>query len=364
MEMVPINFIKEGDILASNIYNYNGDLLVFKETKINKKILERLKCWNHTILPIKRSPLTECTTKIIEITTKNKALYAINNIFNIFHEYIDDTCEAITEEIKERTKEKINELQNITHEIVNNIINKRHVMLNLENIKKSDNYTFEHSINTATIALVLGIGYGLNKEQLYDLTLGTMLHDIGKVFIPRKILNKKGKLNEEEFEVIKGHTVKGFNLLKSSTNLKEAAISISLNHHERVDGNGYPKALKGDEIDILSRLAAIADVYDALVSDRPYREGLSPSEAVEFILASGEKHFSIDIVKVFVERVIPFPINSVVKLSNNSIGIVESLNPKFPLRPIVKIIRENRESVKPYLCNLLNNRTIVIEDII
>ncbi len=214
------------------------------------------------------------------------------------------------------------------------------------------------------LALTLGIGYGLNRNDLYDLTLGCMLHDTGKIFIPMDILNKSKKLNGNEFDIIKGHCEKGFRYLRDNTDLSPRVRIIALQHQERFDGSGYPQGLKGSEINKLAQISAVADVYDALTSDRPYRSALSPHEAIEYIMASGGTHFDTNMVKTFLKKIIPFPVGTVVELSNGFIGTVEKINENMILRPTLKIFKFGKKHLIPFICDLSKENKIVIKNIV
>jgi HD-GYP domain-containing protein (c-di-GMP phosphodiesterase class II) len=196
--------------------------------------------------------------------------------------------------------------------------------------------------------------------------MASLLHDIGKMFIPQEILNKKGKLTDEEYEIVKTHSFKGYQILKENAEFSYYSSIGVLHHHEKYNGTGYPFELKGNKISILGRIIAIADVYDALISDRPYRKSLFPSEALEYIMGGGGTFFDTEIVRFFTKIVAPYPIGTGVLLSNNSTGIVIKNYRDCCMRPVVKIIKQGDELITPYFIDLKNDsnaRGIVITGI-
>jgi HD-GYP domain-containing protein (c-di-GMP phosphodiesterase class II) len=230
--------------------------------------------------------------------------------------------------------------------IVEEILAGRIPSVGLAEISASDLYTFAHSIDVCAFSVYMGIRYGLKKDRLLKLGIGSILHDLGKVRVPPETLNKPGKLTEAEFQVIKNHPVWGYNMLLEylSNQLSDTALEIVLNHHERFDGNGYPNGLKGDDISDMTVICALADVYSALTADRVYRRAFPLNEAYEIILASGNTAFKLDIVRLFAASVHPFPVDTLVLLSTGQIGCVLSLNSNLPFRPVI-MIAETREII-------------------
>ena len=192
---------------------------------------------------------------------------------------------------------------------------------------------------------------GLERGDLFELGLGAILHDIGKIFIPKEILNKDQKLTPEEFEEIKSHSIRGYTFLADQWNIPAQANAVVLSHHEKYDGTGYPHNLRGKTIPPYGRIAAIADVFDALTSNRPYRKALSPSEALEYIMGNGGIHFDPQIIGTFVEGIALYPVGTKVELNNGMHGIVVKNYPNLGTRPVVKILSDAKEQVYYDLSN-------------
>ncbi len=282
--------------------------------------------------------------------------------------YIDDDISSdiqiahvISDELKQRAKQEVrsmfvdaetsrgrkvlsntDRLRDVISNIVDEILHNRNTMVNIVDIRTYDDYTFSHSINVAVLSCVIGTVLGLSYRALNNLTLGALMHDIGKVFIDKRIINKPGKLTPEELEQAKRHSLLGYNYLCANKSIPEEARLVALMHHEQFCGNGYPSGLSGSQINLFSRIVCIADVYDALVSDRPYRRAMLPSDAVEYIMCGYNTMFDPDIVSAFTKRVAPYPIGTCVRLSTGEVGVVVNNFDTNCLRPRIRLIQDNK----------------------
>lgn len=365
MRLVPLSVVREGVFLAQTLYNTNGKVLLVKGTKLTDRYIDKIKEHGFYSVYIFDQYSEQELDDIIKPQIRRKAINTISNIYNNFTIVESkDTNEFKKKKLLGESQSNFGEIQKLAKLIVDDIFSQPEFLISLVDIKSLDTYTYNHSVNVGILALTLGIGYGLNRNDLYDLTLGCMLHDVGKIFVPNEILNKRGQLNDDEYKIIKEHCEKGFAYLRENTELGAKVRIISLQHQERYDGSGYPQGLKGNEINHLAQIASIADVYDALTSDRPYRKAMSPHEAVEYLMGSGGTFFNMDMVKSFLERIIPFPVGTVVSLSNGFIGTVEKINHDMLLRPIIKVLKYNNEDISPFLCNLAKEKNIVIKNVV
>ena len=254
------------------------------------------------------------------------------------------------------------------------------VLSGLNSIKSFDNYTFEHSVDTAVLSIIIAKRLFLDKDKLRQIAIGEFLHDIGKIFIDEKIINKPGKLTEEEYEKVKQHTTYGYELLKDIDNIGEASKHIPYQHHERQDGKGYPRGLKGsnkidiggigyteqDKMIMIAEIAAIADFYDACISDRPYRKGLLPDFVYELIKEGSGTQFNRELVDCFLSIMPKYPVGSEVRIKNginkDFTGVVMSLNILQLSRPKVKLLRDAKKNkITPFEFDLSSNSSIDME---
>ncbi|PUU85975.1 MAG: metal dependent phosphohydrolase [Halanaerobium sp.] len=205
---------------------------------------------------------------------------------------------------------------------------------------------------------------GYSKSELFKLGMGGMLHDIGKTLIPEEILNKPAKLTDHEFEIIKNHPELGFNYLQQIESISPLSRIVVYSHHERVDGSGYPRGLKGDEIHEFARVAAIADVFDALTSDRVYRDRWPTYKAAEYIMNHTEQLFDYQLVKKFLPQVSFYPNGSEVILSSGHRAVVRTQNVGFPTRPVLRLIEDDEGNELDKELDLLKHMNIVITKVI
>lgn len=223
---------------------------------------------------------------------------------------------------------------------VENIIANPDALLWLSSIKDKDAYTVEHSVNVALLSISLGRVEGLMPEDLEDLGICAMLHDIGKTKIPAEILNKEGDLDEQEFEVMKMHTIHGKKLLLGTDNIPDAAVDIALSHHEQLDGSGYPVGLDGSRIPYLVRIVAIADAYDAMTSGRIYSDAKPAAEALKLLLETKDTRYDSGLLTNFIEYLGIYPIGSVAELSSGEAGIVLPVTDNNRLQPRIWVARD------------------------
>ena len=365
MRLVPIECIRENSLLGKDIYSCDGRCLLRAGIVLTDDILIKVKEFKIFSLYIIDEYSSAEIEDVIKPELRQKSISVIKETFCDI-ERIASVHKFEKRAISEYTNQEqkyFNSINEIAEEILENVLSKKDVLLSLVDIKSMDNYTYAHCVNVAVISVILGISLNLSKKKLTYLCIGALIHDIGKSFIPKEILQKQGKLTTEEFEIMKCHSRYGYDLLRKSFNLSSYVKSIVLQHHERFDGLGYPNGLMGSKINYLARIVSIADVYDALTSDRPYKRSMCPSDAFEYLMSNSGTLFDYDILNVFCKIVIPFPQGTIVSLSNGDIGIVEQTLPNFPLRPIVKIIKSERLNEIGSMINLIDVLSIVISDI-
>lgn len=222
--------------------------------------------------------------------------------------------------------------------IMNSIFTFPSALLPLAQMKSRDEYTFQHSVSVSALAVAFGRVLELPRAEIKELALGGLLHDVGKAQIPGKILNKPGKLDDDEFSVMKTHASLSADLLKQVGGLSEIAFNAAAQHHERYDGSGYPHGLKGEAISLHGQMLAIVDVYDAITSVRVYHRGMPPTEALRKMFEWGGSHFNPSLVKAFVKGIGIYPAGSLVRMASNRLGIVREVVPEKLLQPIVQLI--------------------------
>lgn len=256
----------------------------------------------------------------------------------------------------------INNLQVVFKNLLKEIKTTHNAMNLLTSVYVHDNYTFSHSTNVTIYTLAMAMKLGFNEKQLNEIGMGSMLHDIGKVVIPIEILNKDGKLTNNEFEIVKQHPTVGFEMLRKQHSISLLSAHCAFQHHEKLDGTGYPRGLKDKEIHPYGKILAIADVFDALTSNRSYRQAMLPHEAMEIIFAGSGTHFDPDLIRVFQKSVASYPEGVTVKLNTGETGVVIKYEFNVPARPTVRIIKDpyGNRLTKPYDINLAKELSIMI----
>lgn len=232
-------------------------------------------------------------------------------------------------------------------ELAKNIVQNVDASMWLTQLKSRDEYTAIHSINVCILSLTFGRSLGLSEKDLNQLGLGALLHDIGKMRVPLDVLNKPGKLSAEEFEIMKTHPQQGYELLKEKDNLDDDVLTIIKNHHERLNGKGYPDKLKENEISLYTRIVSITDVYDAVTSDRVYHDGMTPHEALKKLYEWMPGNFDPELIESFIKTIGIYPVGSVVELKTGHIGVVVRLNEDNKLKPVIMMILNRNKEYYP-----------------
>ena len=227
-------------------------------------------------------------------------------------------------------------------------------LISLARLKTADDYTYMHS--TAVCALMIALGRQLKLDEELNRKLGVagLLHDLGKAMMPLEILNKPGKLTDEEFRIMKSHPEEGIKLLRESHGVDEIAFDVVLRHHEKAEGSGYPEGLKSDEISLYAKMGAVCDVYDAITSNRPYKAGWDPAESLRKMAEWSAGHFDPAVFQAFVKSLGIYPVGSLVRLSSGRLGVVVGQSPKSLLMPRIKVFFSTRGNarVMPELIDL------------
>lgn len=325
MRFLSINKVEPGTVLAKPLYGNQGVILLRENVVLTENILSRLKAMGYTGLYIE----DEISEGIV----------------------IED---VVAEGLKLRTASRLEEIINgngniaemfpMIQDIVSSIITNKDVELSMRNLWGHHEYTYLHCVNVAILAVSVGIKMNLPEDDLIYLGTAGMLHDIGKNKIPSSLLDKKGKLSDEEFGILKKHPEFGYDMLTSAQELNSVTRAGVLQHHERYDGSGYPRGLKGNEITLYARILAVADTYDAMTSDRAYRDAYAPSEAVEYLMGNGDQLYDNLVIDAFVKCVTIYPLGSCVELNNGVRAVVVMNYQDCVLRPLLRTI-ESKEMI-------------------
>jgi HD-GYP domain-containing protein (c-di-GMP phosphodiesterase class II) len=249
---------------------------------------------------------------------------------------------------------EVDQVSPVVQSITESILRNPGALLGLLRIKNKDDYTFLHSVSVCTLLVAFCRSRNLDDETIYQAGLGGLLHDTGKALVPDEILNKPGRLTEEEFAIVKKHPKDGYDILRRSPGIGAIPLDITLHHHERRDGSGYPDRQGLDEISELAQMAAIVDVYDAITADRVYHKGIPAAEALRKMYEWSKFHFNPVYVQEFMRCVGIYPVGTLVLLESGRLGVVAEPHETNLLTPKVNVFFNTRSQtyIKPQALDL------------
>lgn len=342
--------LKGDEILAKALFDGYGKILLPVGTKLNVSYINRIKQSGYCYIYIEDKELDDIKyDKNIEDLKQT----TIKRLPNMFQNIIDGNRSFVRESLQ------------VISELTDYIINEADINTNLYEIIKYDDYTYVHCVDTGIMALILGRALKLDKSSLKELGVSSILHDIGKIVVPGEIINKKGSLTKEEFEEVKKHTIYGYRILKNTGMVNGNVLAGVLEHHERVDGKGYPLGIKGDKINKFAKIISLCDVFTAISANRCYRSRFNPNEAYEYILSNVNSMFDEEVANSFKENFYIYPLGVRVRLSNGIEGYVIKQNKFFPDRPVIRVSSNDTVKSRPsYDMDLLNIVNVTIDSVV
>jgi len=340
MRFVPANCLREGMRVARSLYGRNSEKLLVAGHVLTRKNISSIQRKGYPGLYIEDDVSRDI--EIITTISDELRIETAKGIRRLFTE-IGET---------KNPRGRINNIKQLVGCIIDELLENKDIMVNMIDLKCFDNYTYMHSVNVAVLSIVTGIAVGLDRDTLSQLGLSAILHDIGKVFVNKKIINKPDALTDKEFEAVKKHSEYGYKYTKEQFRLSPRITAGILDHHEKYNGTGYPKGKSGNMISQFGRIITVADIYDALTSERPYRKAQSPSEAMEYVLGGVESIFDPRMATVFIRKIAPYPVGTTVRLSNGYTAIVIENYEEVCLRPKVRVIKNGDQDVPPFDINL------------
>ncbi len=354
MRFVPTNCLRPGQLLATDLAIGDNRALLRSGVELTQQLINRLRALGYQGVYI-----DDEISKDIQVVNIISTQLKTEVTSKLRHLYI-----SAENKWNKKVNSQFNGLDSSIADLVDEIMNHRHVVVSMVDLRTYDDYTFSHSLNVTVLSVVIGTALELSRSELQELAMGAIVHDIGKVFIDKDIINKSSALTCEEFAAVKLHSTLGYDYISEKIGSNKAK-QVVLSHHELFDGSGYPFGLKGEDIPLLGRIACVADVYDALTSDRPYRPALSPSEAFEYIMGQNNILFEPKIVTAFTRKVMPYPVGTCVRLSTNDIAIVINNHESSSLRPVVRLL-QNHKLTDEYidLAHDITSLNITIQEVV
>ncbi len=298
-----------------NMYNSRGVLVLPAQTVLTGKDIEML---------LQQNILLE-EDDVEQVSIQNLVNASIKEI------------KAVFEKVRNTNQIPFDFLRDRILPIIDDMSRHPHLKQILDHLERHDEYTYRHSIGVALISRFIGKAKGLHNEELQELTSAAFLHDIGKVKIPDEILNKPGKLSDEEFAQVKKHTVYGYDMISQTSGIPPRQAKVALQHHEREDGSGYPYGLKGDDIDPYSKMIAVADVFHAMISKRVYKDAVPIFKVLREMSENAYGRLEPSTTLCFLKRIMETMIGNDVVLSNGSQGKIIMVKADDPVHPLVEV---------------------------
>ncbi len=352
MRRIPVEKLQIGMRLARPIYARGRRVLLDKEIELKESYIKRLAEFGITHVYIYDERIGDL--EINEIVNEETRLQAA------------EVVRQAVANIRFGVGLNAREIKQSVMAIMDEVLLNRETLAHLSEIRIAGELLFHHSVNVAIYALLTGIAMKYNKNQLFDLGAGALLHDIGKSRMPARILNTCEPLAGPEAEEMKNHTIYGFELLRKENDLSLLSAHVAFQHHECFDGSGYPRGLKGEEIHEYARIAAVANTYDLLVSGLQGRR-LFPYQTIEFIIAQAGHAFDPEVAKLFSTNIAVYPLGSTVRLNTGEKGVVIRIPKNYPTRPVIKVLCDSTGNLHqeefPEV-DLLKELTVFIDEVL
>lgn len=335
MRLISVDVLKEGMTVGRTIWNEAGHPLLQKGVTVTSGIIRRLRQLNIHYLYIE-----DCLSSGIEIeetvspAVRKKAVAKITDSFRSLKNMSHKQAAYVLDQ-------QSKELGSLVEDLLSTILSSKEIVTVLSDAYIYDEYLYQHSFQVTVYSLAIAKELGYSHEDLRLIGIGAMLHDVGKLLISKDILLKPGRLTAEEFEEMKKHTQYGFDMLRNLHSISLLVAHCAFQHHERIDGSGYPRGLVDFEIHPFAKIIGVADVFDAVTSNRVYREKMFPSQGMAIIEAGSGTIYSEKIVEALRRSVVHYPNGTTLLLSDGRRGIVSRQNLKKPEQPYLRIFEES-----------------------
>lgn len=323
--------LRPGMITGQGVYSSKGSFLLKRGARLTDQYIERLQKLQISSLAVTSTDEFLNLLPPEDIIQEKTRVKAVLDLCQIFEDF--ETTDHLDAK----------KLQDTSESILFDLLANRNNLAQITDIRLHDSYTFSHSVNVAVLTSMLGSFCNYSKQSLLELTLGALLHDIGKISVPENILQKPYPLDSDEYKVIRRHPDQGLQKLRAEKNFSDIVLTIVAQHHERADGSGYPKQLAEKEIHKFSRIVAIADVYDALTSNRPYKRAYRPDIAYKIMTRCSSKEFDPELLQLFFDNVAIYPVGTILK-TRLGYAIVKKVETGYSRTPVIAVFTDKNHN--------------------
>lgn len=354
---VPIWLVRPGMVTAEPVIDRRLGVLAEEGVTLTEDVIDRARTAGVETIGIVDEdfvPLNKhIELKIDDPSTIKKQTEAI------------DKTERLFTDVRKKKQLDFDNAKTTAVSILDEALHNPQAFANLRNLKLKDEYTYQHSVDVAGLCVLIGRELNLSRVNMETLVVAALLHDVGKMLIPESVLNKPARLETNEETIMRKHSLYGYQILKRE-NVGERIANIVLEHHEAMDGSGYPFAKKGEALDEFSRIVAVCDVYSALTTDRVYRKAMAPYKAIKIVAAEANAHLDPEYAKIFQRVIGVYPNATYVLMSDGATGRVVEQNPNLPMRPIIQVIadKDNKRVDDIETIDLAERKDIFIKHIV
>jgi len=351
MRRILLDNVTSGMKLAKPLYSADGKVLLNAGLELKERYIGRLRDLDVTYVYIEDDLTADID--VPDVVSEKARVEAVAS------------AKQVMDQVKLGRKVDASQAKKIANTLVDELCRNHGMLVNFVDMRTRADYLFNHSVSVCILATMTGISLGFDELRLRDLGVGALLHDVGKLMVPQEIVGKTDRLSLSELEEIRKHAEYGFDILRKNPDVSLMSAHCAYQHHERYDGSGYPRQLAGGGIHQFAHIVALADVYDALTSDVTYRKAVPVYEALAIITKAAGTYFDPELVEHFVANIAPYPIGSVVRLSNNHIGVVVDISHECKTKPVVRVIadEQKRRMNKIVEIDLSKNSRLYIADV-
>lgn len=358
MRLISLDVLKPGMVIAKSIWNEAGRPLLQKDVVVSQTLINRLQQLN-----IKYVYIEDEISKGIEVQESipvEKRLGTVKKITESFNKIKGLEGKKVSYILDNQSQE----IGKLVDGLLEAILDSKEMLTVLTDSYIYDEYLYQHSFQVTLYSIAIAKELGYSYKEIKLIGIGAILHDVGKLQIPTSILFKPGKLTDEEYEMMKQHAQFGFDILRNLHTISLLVAHCAYQHHERLDGSGYPRGLVDKDIHPYAKIIAVADVFDAVTSDRVYRNKMLPSQGIQLIESGSGVMFDAKVVEAFKRSIVHYPNGTILLLSDGRRGIVAKQNVNNSGLPFVRIFEENNSILKStYMLNLEEHPQVTVKKI-